>query len=336
MALNSPDSSAPLPSDPSSGLSLRASRELMQVPPERAPVPQPVSVPLAAPAPPMPPTATVPRTAAAATAPPLPVESGWRARLNSARPLAATPPPELTWVLVSVALAAGVGWIYERRQRLRLDSMRDTYRWPSVSEPTGREKRARPNLDQILTQRRDPELAARSVYPSGISETTSRREATLIDLHELHGTLQGLRTEHDFTGATELLEQHIVDFRYTSPWVFLELREQYKLLDQPREWDQAREAFRNRFGQNAPQLAAPSTADDEIANDGQLCQELLRKWPRREARMFILRWMLGDALSRQKNCGPPRLTLGVYRDMMLLDSVLDEAMQTPAPAAVIA
>lgn len=214
--------------------------------------------------------------------------------------------------------------------------MADSYRWVSVSPPTRGEPKARPNQEQIPTLRQDSDRAARSVYPSGISETKSRREATLIDLHELQGTLQGLREQHDYTGATELLEQHIVDFRYTSPWVFLELREQYKLLDQPREWDQAREAFRKRFGQNAPQLAAPSTAEDEIANDGQLCQELLRKWPRREARMFVLRWMLGDAQSRQTNCGPPRLTLGVYRDMMLLDSVLDDAMQSRAPAPATA
>jgi hypothetical protein len=326
------DSSKPSPFDPSSGLNLRSSRELMQVPAERAPAPDPLSAPRATSAPVVPSVAAAPRSAAAAV--PTPAPTGWRARLNVSRQLAGTPPPEVTWMLASVALGAGVGWIYERRQRLRLDSIRDTYRWPGMSEPTVHEQKVRPS--QILTQRQDSELMARSVYPSGIGETKSRREATLIDLHDMRQTLQGLREQHDFTGATELLEQHIVDFRYTSPWVFLELREQYQLLDQPREWDVAREVFRNRFGQNAPRWAAPSTAQDEIANDGQLCQELLRKWPRREARMFILRWMLGDAQSRQKSCGPPRLTLGVYRDLMLLDSVLDDAMQSRAPAAAAA
>ena len=228
-------------------------------------------------------------------------------------------------MLASATLAAGVGWLYERRCRLQLEIQRDTALWPSIRQPL-RSGPPQQSLDDILTDRRDAEESARSIYPSAIGETTSRREATLIDLHELWDKLRALREQHDITSATELLEEHIADFRYTSPWVFLELREQYKQLERPDAWSMAREAFRKRFGQNAPQWAAASTAADEIANDEQLCQELLRKWPRREARMFILRWMLGDAQTRQKNSGPPQLSLGVYRDMLFLDAVLDQAI----------
>jgi hypothetical protein len=157
-------------------------------------------------------------------------------------------------------------------------------------------------------------------------DTPSRREATLVDLHALRERLQGLCARRQFSGAAELLEQHLADFRYTSPWVFLELRELYRQLDRRQEWELVRDAYRGRFGQNAPHWDASSTAGEEIAGDKQLSGELVRKWPQREARMFILRWMLGDALSRQKSFGPPQLALGVYREMLTLDAVLDELM----------
>ena len=117
-----------------------------------------------------------------------------------------------------------------------------------------------------------------------------------------------------------------MDFRYTSPWVFLELRELYKVLDRQSEWDVARDAFRKRFGQNAPQWASPSTEDAQLLDDAQLCAELTSYWPYREARMFVLRWMLGEHEMRQKCSGPPLLALGVYRDIMELDPILDEVM----------
>ena len=92
------------------------------------------------------------------------------------------------------------------------------------------------------------------------------------------------------------------------------------------DWELVRDAFRSRFGQNAPQWDAPSTSGSEIASDKQLCGDIVRKWPQREARLFRLRWLLGDAQSRQKNSGPPQLALGIYRDMLLLDAILDDVM----------
>ena len=77
-------------------------------------------------------------------------------------------------------------------------------------------------------------------------------------------------------------------------------------------------------------IARFDTAGAELADDKQLCDELLRKWPHREVRMFILRWMLGDAQSRKNSFGPPQLSLGVYRDLLMLDSLLDEVMTSRA------
>jgi hypothetical protein len=177
--------------------------------------------------------------------------------------------------------------------------------------------------------------AGRPVYVTLISDTPSRREATLVDLHDLNHRLRNAQRNPE--AAAELLEQHLVDFRYTSPWVYLELRELYHRLGQRDEWDLVRDSFRIRFGQNAPQWDAPSTAGAEIADDRQLCGDLVRKWPQRETRLFMLRWMLGDAASRQKSSGPPQLALGVYRDMLLLDAVLDDVMASkPAPPVLVA
>ena len=50
--------------------------------------------------------------------------------------------------------------------------------------------------------------------------------------------------------------------------------------------------------------------------------------------MFILRWMLGEQDMRRRSIGPPQLPLGVYRDLMELDNLLDEVMVTrPHPRA---
>lgn len=252
------------------------------------------------------------------------LQAGWPAALALSRSAVATPPAELTWALTSFALAAGVGWVYERRRRL-LERDADSAMWPTVRKSRGL-KTSRPGLDDTFADSSEVAEAGPSIHVFAISETTSRREATLVDLHQLLANLDRLRGKRQIREAAELLESHLVDFRYSSPWIFLELRELYRELEQPEEWELAREAFRIRFGQNAPQWTAPSTAAAEIANDEQLSRELTRKWPRREARMLILRWMLGDALTRQKSFGPPQLTLGIYRDMMLLDALLDEAM----------
>lgn len=240
-------------------------------------------------------------------------------------PALVLPTHAATWVAASVALLASVGWVMERRQRRALEEEKDSVMWAdkhenaSIITTVGK-------LDDILPDSPDPFEAARAIYVTAIGETNSRREATLIDLHQLHGKLKRRRERGDNVAALLLLQQHLVDFRYTSPWVFLELLELYRLLDRPMEWDIAREAFRKRFGQNAPTWAAPSTVDAQLADDQQLAEELARDWPFRESRMFILRWMLGEPHMRARASGPALLGLGVYRDLMLLDTVLDDVV----------
>lgn len=77
---------------------------------------------------------------------------------------------------------------------------------------------------------RDLECGIRPFHGATMADTPSRREATLIDLHPLHETLQQLREHRDRALAAELLEQHLVDFRYTSPWVFLKRLAQLRQL----------------------------------------------------------------------------------------------------------
>lgn len=311
------DIPSPLPADPGQApgaLVLRDSRELQMVPPERDRAPLAPAVM----------TSVVPSALAVAGAGQVQIQAGWPAALASSRSTLAAPPPEMTWALASFALAAGVGWVYERRRRRLLERDPDSAMGPTVRKPPGL-KTSPPSLDDTFADSSEVAEAGPSIHVFAIGETTSRREATLVDLHQLLVNLNRLRGKRKLREAAQLLEAHLVDFRYSSPWIFLELRELYRELERPEEWELAREAFRIRFGQNAPQWTAPSTAADEIANDDQLSRELTRKWPRRETRMFILRWMLGDTLTRQKSFGPPQLTLGIYRDMMLLDAVLDEA-----------
>ncbi|GAC1606896.1 MAG: hypothetical protein NVS3B2_15130 [Ramlibacter sp.] len=242
------------------------------------------------------------------------------------RSLVAAPPPEVTWGLASLALATGIGWLVERRGRLHGSFPRDSRDWRSTPAQSTRRNSGSGAMDETFPDGRNIVTAAPPVYVSAIGDTPSRREATLVDLHELQQRLLKLVEKRNPRAAAELLEEHLVDFRYSSPWVFLELRELYKQIDHREEWELVRDAFRSRFGQNAPRFNGPSTAGSELAEDKQLSDELLRKWPHREARMFILRWMLGDAQSRVKNSGPPQLGLGVYRDMLLVDSLLDEVM----------
>ena len=315
----------PEPDPDASALPLRSSSELQTVPPERDPAPvKPVAAP--------------PQTAVAATTP-LSLESFTRydtalpAAVALPRQLVAAPPPEITWLLASAALAAGVGWIYERRRRVQLETEGVPDPWQT--EAASRRRRTTAAMGQTFPEDAEITDAARPVYVTLISETPSRREATLVDLHDLNHRLANFQRNPE--AAAELLEQHLVDFRYTSPWVYLELRELYHRLGQRDEWELVRDSFRIRFGQNAPQWDAPSTSGAELADDRQLCTDLLRKWPQREARMFMLRWLLGDAASRQKCSGPPQLALGVYRDMLLLDAILDDVMASkPAPPVLVA
>lgn len=315
-----PSSETPAPEPGPEGLVLRSSDTLARVPPER------VDRTPAAPQPAAPAVPPSPRhaTPMAAHADPLPGDAAVDSGPATAR--------GANWVLGGVALLATMGWIIERRQRRLLETEKDSVLWADVHArhhgPGGSIITTAGNLDDILPDSPDPAEKARAIYVTAIGETNSRREATLIDLHQLNAKLWRRRNRGDNVAAVLLLQQHLVDFRYTSPWVFLELRELYLLLDHRKEWDVARETVKQRFGQNAPAWAAPSTADAQLVDDAQLAREVVRSWPFREARMFLLRWMLGDPDMRQKCMGPPLLPLGVYRDMMLLDEVLDEVMIT--------
>ena len=292
---------------PAEGLALRATDSLARVPPER---------PAAAPAP-----APAPRAAP------------MTAQAQELHPRPPGPPVELlgldrsAWVMAGAAFAATVGWLVERRQRVRLEQAKDSLMWVSRDKPRpARLERTPVNLDALLPESSANDEAARAIYVTAITETTSRREATLADLHQLQSKVQRRRERGDRPGAALLLQQHLVDFRFTSPWVFLELRELYRELGHQAEWEVAREAFRQRFGQNAPGWDAASTAGSELAEDKQLARELARSWPYREARVFFLRWMLGEPEMRLRSMGPPLLGLGVYRDMMQLDLLLDEVL----------
>jgi hypothetical protein len=234
--------------------------------------------------------------------------------------------------LMGFATLAGFGWVIERRRRRALETEKDSVLWADVQPPGPSIVTTAHGLDDILPDSPNAAESARAIYVTAIGETTSRREATLIDLHQLDGKLARRRDRGDAFAAVLLLQQHLADFRYTSPWAFLELRELYIKLDRRKEWEIARSAFRHRFGQNAPAWDAPSTAASGLLEDAQLCGELVRHWPYREARMFVLRWMLGEHEMRQKCSGPPLLGLGVYRDLLFMDSVLDDAMVArPAP-----
>jgi hypothetical protein len=235
----------------------------------------------------------------------------------------------VTLALGGVAALASLGWLIERRRNRH---EQDSILWAGIQTsnpvtPVNSSIVTRvPTLDDILPDSPNPAESARAIYVTAIGETTSRREATLIDLHQLDKKLRRRIDRGDKNAAVLLLQQHLVDFRYTSPWVFLELRELYLELDLQKEWDVARDAFRDRFGQNAPQWGAPSSADATLLDDPQLCAGLTAQWPYRPARMWILRWMLGEHDMRVKAMGPPQLPLGVYRDLMTVDRLLDDVM----------
>lgn len=320
---------------------LRLSPALGRVPaPDQAPaapVAAPAAAPVAAPAEPAPaPAAAQAAQQAVAPAPPPPgsIAHGVAA-LRDAASVARTAPSlvPLTVALGGIALVSSIGWVIERRRNRRES---DSVLWADV-QPAASSIVTRVNsLDDILPDNPNPAEAARAIYVTAIGETNSRREATLIDLHQMDQKLQRRRKRGDVVAAVLLLQQHLVDFRYTSPWVFMELRELYKELALQQEWEVARDAFRARFGQNAPQWSAPSTADAQLLDDTHLCEGIMGQWPHRPARMWILRWMLGEHDMRVRAMGPPLLPLGVYRDLMLLDSVLDDAMAIEAASAAAA
>lgn len=328
------------PADPpEQPATLRLSSSLGKVPAPAVPSTPAAPAASAAPAPVVPVPAAV---APAPIAPPAPqttpgsIAHGVGALREAAASARTTPGLlPLTATLGGVALVATIGWVIERRRNRR---EHDSVLWADV-QPAASSIVTRVNsLDDILPDHPNPAESARAIYVTAIGETNSRREATLIDLHQLDDKLQRRRKRGDTVAAVLLLQQHLVDFRYTSPWVFMELRELYKELALQQEWEIAREAFRARFGQNAPLWSAPSTAGADLLDDTHLCNGIVGQWPHRPARMWVLRWMLGEQDMRLKALGPPLLPLGVYRDLMLLDSVLDDAMaiaaaNAPAPAA---
>lgn len=238
----------------------------------------------------------------------------------------AVPWGSLFWACTSVFFATG--WVMERRRRRLMETEKDSILWADRQPPGASIITTAGGIDDILPDSPNPAESARAIYVTGIAETTSRREATLIDLHQLEGKLERRRSRGDLNAAILLLQQHVFDFRYTSPWVFLELRELYRVLDHQKEWEIARNAFRKRFGQNAPAWDAPASDAASLLDDGQLRDGLAHEWPYREARMFIVRWMLGDPQMRQQASGPAVLPLGVYRDLLTVDALLDEVLET--------
>lgn len=289
--------SAPLtsPTPPPEGLQLRASPQLQAVPLHR---PSPASAPAS-------------RSATA---------SGASGRALGNSPL---------WLLVGLAALASAGWLLERRRRRELETEKDSVLWAGVQPPGS----------SIITELSDGEVADHGAaseppLPTGAPPTTAgaRREATLTDLHELDGRLRRRRASGDLLAAVLLLQQHIADFRFTSPWVFLELRELYHLLSRERDWELAREVFLLRFGQRAPLWQAPSTAEAQLVDDAVIRDEIVPRWPYREARVAMLRWVLGEPETPGEPYRPPVLALGVYRDLLFLDRLLDRVLITRPPA----
>ncbi|MEO7549412.1 MAG: hypothetical protein ABIT82_13380, partial [Ramlibacter sp.] len=166
--------SLPDPSpDGEPGLRLRPSPELASVPAERPPAP-----PVAMPAPASAPVAELGDPQAMYTVAGVSVGTG-------------------TLLAGGAALLATVGWLVERRRRLALEGEKDSVMWAGkpLANPTLATNADR--LDDILPDSPDPAEAARAIYVTAIGETISRREATLIDLHQLHGKLTRRRQRGD-------------------------------------------------------------------------------------------------------------------------------------------
>lgn len=291
-ATSAPPPAAPPPPEPPEGLQLRASGQLQAVPLARASASAPVGQ---------------------ASAP------------GSTGGTFGDSPP---WLLVGLAALASAGWLLERRRRRELETEKDSVLWAGVQPPGS----------SIITEvdgseQDDDSGPSQPPRPIGPPPTTAgaRREATLTDLHELDGRLRRRRTSGDLLAAVLLLQQHIADFRFTSPWVFLELRELYHLLSRERDWELAREVFQLRFGQRAPLWQAPSTAEAALVDDPVICDEIVPQWPFREARVAMLRWVLGEPETPGAPSHPPVLALGVYRDLLFLDRLLDRVLITRAP-----
>ena len=292
---------------PSEGLALRPSTELGTLPAgSRLVIPE----------------ATIQRPVRATSESSAPDSDPFIAELSK---LAGTSEP---WLLTGLVVLASAGWLLERRRRRHLETEKDSMLWAGVQPPASSIITTLDEVGETVPHSEHEATPADAMAMTGFGETTSHREATLIDLHQLDRRLRRRRARGDLLGAVHLLQRHLADFRYTSPWVFLELRELHHLLARQQEWEMAREAFQSRFTQKAPLWQAPSTADAQLADDSEICRELVPEWPYREARLVVLRWMLGDSEIRQAGYRPPLLALGVYRDLMFVDRVLDHIMLT--------
>lgn len=236
------------------------------------------------------------------------------------------------WLWIGLATLAGAGWFMERRRRQRLEAENDSILWADVQPPSSSIITTAGEFESTLPP--DARAAAPAPPPQEPigGHAVSHREATLFDLQQLHARLRRRRARGDLLAAVSLLQQHVADFRYTSPWVFLELREVLMQLGREQEWEAARAIFRERFGQKPPVWQAPSTGDVQLADDVNITSELMAQWPYREARMVILHWLLGEPESRQQGYAAPLLALGVSRDLLFLDRLLDAAMIERPPS----
>src|SRR5690606_22277790 len=156
----------PLPVD---SLELRASHELLWVPPERAAPPAPAAAPRppAAAAPTQTQVPATPRSApmSAQAAPALPGPD--------ARPPVQiqVQPNAMTWVMGGVAVLAGVGWAMERRRRRALEVDKDSVFWANAHQSNSSIITTAGGLTDILPDSPDPAEAARAIYVTAIGET---------------------------------------------------------------------------------------------------------------------------------------------------------------------
>ncbi len=118
----------------------------------------------------------------------------------------------------------------------------------------------------------------------------------------------------------QLLEEHLESHAHTSPWVLLELRD----VRGPRHYlwaQEEREEFARRFSVRPPTDADWARRKDALLRDTQLCELLQESWPL-STKSLITIWMLGSPDGSRPRRGMPILTLGTYRELLFLDSLL--------------
>lgn len=144
------------------------------------------------------------------------------------------------------------------------------------------------------------------------------RTATLQDLHEIQERLASIGNNR--IAGQQLLERHLEQHEHTSPWILLELRN----LRGSRHHlgaDEERAEFARRFGVRPPTDTDWARRRDAVLRDEQLCRQLEQSWPL-SAKSVIATWLLGTPDGRRPRHGMPLLTLGTYRELLFLDSLL--------------